>query len=177
MKFGVHLNMQAPTDGADPAAVYRHRGDAGNAMTDYFPSPRDFVREQVELYEATDGAEGNEIRGFPCVVVTHTGWRTGRTRKTPLIRVTHEGRYLLIGSFGGRPDDPLWVHNIRANPAIMLRDRAQVFGGRAPLLEDPAEREAAWESAVAAYPNYATYQGRTERTIPVFACDLVPVSP
>lgn len=140
-------------------------------MQAYLPSPRDRVREQVARYEATDGIEASELRGYPCVIVTHTGRRTGAIRKTPLIRVVHEGRYVLVGSYGGRPEDPLWVHNLRAQPDITVRDLGEVHQVRARLLGDTAERDAAWASAVAAFPAYATYQEKTDRVIPVFVCD------
>lgn len=140
-------------------------------MTSYIPSPRDRVRMQVELYEATDGDIGYELRGYPCVIVTHTGHRSGAIRKTPLIRVVHDGAYVLVGSYGGKPSDPTWVHNLRANPDITVRDRDQVNEVRARLLESSDERAAVWATAVETFPEYATYQERTDRLIPVFVCE------
>jgi deazaflavin-dependent oxidoreductase (nitroreductase family) len=137
----------------------------------YAPSPFRLVREQVERYEASDGAEGHEMNGWPCVVVTHVGRRTGHVRKTPLIRVVHEGQYVLVGSMGGQPTDPVWCHNIRANPHIEVRDRATTHEVVVREVTDPDQRAAAWASATAAYPPYDEYQARTERTIPVFVCE------
>lgn len=140
-------------------------------MPEYIPSPSDWVREQVEQYEATDGREGYELRGLPCVIVTHTGRKTGAIRKSPLMRVVHDGKYVLVGSKGGAPEHPLWVHNLRANPDVSVRDKDQVFDVRVREIDDPTERAAAWQSAVAAYPDYADYQTRTERVIPLFICE------
>lgn len=140
-------------------------------MATYIPSPRDRVRMQVELYEATDGDLGYELRGYPCVIVTHTGHRSGATRKTPLIRVVHDDRYVLVGSYGGKPSDPIWVDNLRATPEITVRDRAQVHEVRAQLVEPGGERAAVWATAVEVFEPYATYQERTNRLIPVFVCE------
>lgn len=143
----------------------------GGADESYAPSPREFVRQQVERYEATDGAEGYELHGNPCVIITYRGRRSGALRKTPVIRVLHEGRYVLVGSFGGRPRNPLWVDNLRADPDITLRDRAEVFEVSARLVTDPEERARMWASAVAVFPDYDDYAVATERTIPVFVCE------
>lgn len=140
-------------------------------MADYIPSPTQWVREHVEQYEATDGAEGYEMRGMPTVLVTHTGRQTGAVRKSPLMRVKHGETYVLVGSKGGAPEHPLWVHNLRAHAEITLRDKDQVLNMRVREVEDPAERAAMWQTAVAAFPDYATYQTRTERVIPLFACE------
>jgi F420H(2)-dependent quinone reductase len=140
-------------------------------MGTYVPSPRDRVRQQVELYELTDGDLGYELRGYPCVIVTHTGRRSGAVRKTPLIRVVHRDRYVLVGSYGGKPTDPSWVSNLRADPNVTVRDRAEVLEVHARLLEASDERNEVWATAVATFPAYATYQERTDRLIPVFVCD------
>ena len=144
-------------------------------MPEYIPSPRDWVREQVELYERTDGAEGNTLRdtGLPVIIVTHTGNKTGAVRKTPLMRVKDGANYVLVGSMGGAPKDPVWVHNLRANPLVELRDLAVVRKMRVREVSDATERERLWKAAVAAYPPYSEYQTRTTRVIPIFVAEPV----
>lgn len=144
-------------------------------MPEYIPSPRDWVREQVELYERTNGAEGNTLRdtGLPVIIVTHTGNKTGAVRKTPLMRVKNGAGYVLVGSTGGAPKNPVWVHNLRANPLVELRDLAVVRKMRVREVSDAAERDRLWKAAVAAYPPYAEYQTRTTRTIPIFVAEPV----
>ena len=137
------------------------------------PSPAEWVRDQVELYERTDGAEGAELRGMPVVIVTHRGRRTGAVRKTPLMRVADGDAYVLVGSLGGAPQNPVWVYNLMADPDIDLRDRAEVTSMRARLVEDPEERARLWRLAVEAYPDYEDYQQRTERVIPLFRAEPV----
>ena len=137
------------------------------------PSPAEWVRDQVELYERTDGAEGAELRGMPVVIVTHRGRRTGAVRKTPLMRVADGDAYVLVGSLGGAPQNPVWVYNLMADPDIELRDRAEVTSMRARLVEDPEERARLWRLAVEAYPDYEDYQQRTERVIPLFRAEPV----
>src|SRR6478752_5393669 len=111
-------------------------------MPEYIPSPRDWVREQVELYERTNGAEGNTLRdtGMPVIIVTNTGNKTGSVRKTPLMRVKDGDSYVLVGSMGGAPKNPVWVYNLRANPEVELRDRDQVQKMRIREVKDEAER-------------------------------------
>jgi len=142
-------------------------------MAKYIPSPRDWVREQVELYERSGGTEGTTLRdtGLPVIIVTHTGNRTGAIRKTPLMRVKDAINYVLVGSQGGAPKDPVWVHNLRVNPAVEIRDHALVQAMRVREVEDAAERARLWDVAVAAYPPYAEYQTRTTRKIPVFVAE------
>jgi deazaflavin-dependent oxidoreductase (nitroreductase family) len=144
-------------------------------MPEYIPSPRDWVREQVELYERTNGAKGNTLRdtGLPVIIVTHTGNKTGAVRKTPLMRVKDGANYVLVGSTGGAPKDPVWVHNLRANPLVELRDLAVVRKMRVREVSDTAERERLWKAAVAAYPPYSEYQTRTTRVIPIFMAEPV----
>ena len=144
-------------------------------MAEYIPSPRDWVREQVELYERTDGAEGNTLRdtGLPVIIVTHTGNKTGAIRKTPLMRVKDGTNYVLVGSTGGAPKNPVWVYNLRANPLVELRDLAVVRKMRVREVSDTAERERLWKAAVAAYPPYSEYQTRTTRVIPIFVAEPV----
>ena len=140
-------------------------------MTEYVPSPAEWVRDHVELYEGSDGAEGAEMRGMPVVIVTHRGRRTGAIRKTPLMRVADGDGYVLVGSLGGAPKNPVWVHNLLEEPNIELRDRAAVHAMRARLVEDVSERERLWRLAVEAYPDYEEYQERTERVIPLFRAE------
>ncbi len=144
-------------------------------MAQYIPSPRDWVREQVELYERTNGAEGNTLRdtGLPVIIVTHMGNKTGAIRKTPLMRVKDGANYVLVGSRGGAPEDPVWVYNLRANPLVELRDLAVVRKMRVREVTDAAERERLWKAAVAAYPPYSEYQTRTTRVIPIFVAEPV----
>jgi deazaflavin-dependent oxidoreductase (nitroreductase family) len=142
-------------------------------VSEYVPSPAEWVRDQVELYERTDGAEGAELRGMPVVIVTHRGRRTGAVRKTPLMRVADGDAYVLVGSLGGAPQNPVWVYNLMADPDIEIRDRAEVTSMRARLVEDAEERTRLWRLAVEAYPDYEDYQQRTERVIPLFRAEPV----
>lgn len=137
---------------------------------EYEPSPWDWVREQVETYECTGGREANTLldTGLPVIILTTRGNRSGKIRKTPLMRVEHEGEYALVGSVGGAPKDPVWVHNLRADPsAVMVQDGPEAWDAVAREVTAD-ERELWWERAVAAYPAYADYQKNTTRTIPVF---------
>ena len=119
-------------------------------MPDYIPSPRQWVREQVELYEGSGGTQGTTLRdtGLPVIIVTHTGNKTGAIRKTPLMRVKDGVSYVLIGSVGGAPTHPVWVHNLRANPAVEIRDHAAVRAMRAREVIDEVERARLWALAV-----------------------------
>jgi deazaflavin-dependent oxidoreductase (nitroreductase family) len=142
-------------------------------MPEYIPSPRQWVREQVELYESSGGTEGTTLRdtGLPVIIVTHTGNKTGAIRKTPLMRVKDGASYVLVGSVGGAPTHPVWVYNLRANPAVEIRDHAATQPMRVREVTDARERARLWELAVAAYPPYADYQARTTRRIPVFVAE------
>ncbi len=142
-------------------------------MANYIPSPRDWVREQVALYESSGGTKGTTLRdtGLPVIIVTHTGNKTGAVRKTPLMRVRDGDRYVLVASQGGAPQDPVWVHNLRAEPQIELRDETVQRPMRAREVADPAERRRLWALAVAAYPPYSDYQARTTRQIPLFVAE------
>ena len=144
-------------------------------MAEYIPSPNAWVRDQVELYERTNGAEGTAERdsGLPVIIVTNLGNKTGAIRKTPLMRVKDGDSYVLIGSRGGRPKDPVWVGNLRANPAVEIRDRSDVRPMSVREVTDEPERSRLWELAVAAFPPYAEYQQRTERRIPVFLAEPI----
>ena len=146
-------------------------------MPDYIPSPRQWVRDQVEVYERSGGTQGTTLRdtGLPVIIVTHTGNKTGAVRKTPLMRVKDGASYVLVGSVGGAPTHPVWVYNLRANPTIELRDHATVHRMRAREVNDETERTRLWKLAVAAYPPYEEYQAKTTRRIPVFIAE--PTSP
>ena len=142
-------------------------------MAKYVPSPRDWVREQVELYESSGGTKGTTLRdtGLPVVIVTHRGRMTGAIRKTPLMRVKEGDNYILVGSQGGAPNDPAWVHILRADPHIELRDETIVRSMFVREVNDMTERARLWTLAVAAYPPYAEYQARTKRQIPLFVAE------
>ena len=137
---------------------------------EYEPSPSDWVREQVEAYERSGGAQANTLRdtGLPIVVVTTRGNKSGKIRKTPLMRVEHNGEYALVSSKGGAPAHPVWYYNLKADPeGVTIQDGAEPceFSVHEAVGEERAEW---WERAVAAYPPYAEYQTKTERQIPVF---------
>ena len=142
-------------------------------MAEYIPSPRDWVREQVELYERSGGTEGTTLRdtGLPVIIVTNTGNKTGAIRKTPLMRVKEGNNYVLVGSQGGAPANPVWVYNLRANPQVEVRDQTVVQAMRVREVADDAERARLWALAVAAFPPYAEYQTKTTRKIPLFVAE------
>src|SRR5476649_2430446 len=143
-------------------------------MAEYIPSPRDWVRERVELYECSGGTQGTTLKdtGLPVIIVTNIGNKTGAIRKTPLMRVADGGNYVLVGSVGGAPKDPVWVYNLRANPAVEIRDRTVVQAMKTREVTDAAERARLWKIAVAAYPPYEEYQTKTTRQIPLFIAEL-----
>jgi deazaflavin-dependent oxidoreductase (nitroreductase family) len=140
---------------------------------EYAPSTSGWAREQAEAFEASNGTKANELRGMPIVVVTSIGAKSGKVRKTPLMRVEHEGEYAAVASLGGAPKNPVWYYNLKKNPRVELQDKTvkkdyiarEVFGD---------ERAVWWERAVAAYPDYADYQKKTERIIPVFVLTEAP---
>lgn len=138
----------------------------------YEPSPVGWVRDQVELYESSGGTRGNTLRGtgLPVVVLTHRGVHSGKLRKTPLMRVEHEGRYAAVASYGGQPAHPTWYANLQAHPRVRLQDGPQVQEMLARELTGQ-EREEWWQRAVEAYPSYADYQRKTERQIPIFVLE------
>jgi deazaflavin-dependent oxidoreductase (nitroreductase family) len=134
---------------------------------EYEPSTSDWAREQTELFEQSRGTEGNTLRGMPIIVMTSVGARSGKLRKTPLMRVEQDGEYAVVASLGGAPKHPVWYHNLKQNPHVELQD--------GPVKRDYLAREVTgdekatwWERAVAAYPDYADYQKKTAREIPVF---------
>ena len=142
-------------------------------MADYIPSTSDWVREQVELYEGSGGKEGTTLRdtGMPVVVVTNRGNQTGAIRKTPLMRVKDGNNYVLVGSRGGAPKNPVWVYNLRADGNVEVQDEAEKYTMLVREVEDDEERARLWDLAVAAYPPYEEYQTRTTRKIPVFVAE------
>jgi len=140
---------------------------------EYLPSTSDWAREQAERFEATHGAEANELRGAPIIVLTTVGAKTGALRKTALMRVEHDGRYAVVASKGGAPDEPKWAQNMRRHPLVELQDGAVTRDYRARELAGE-EREQWWERALEVWPDYAGYQTRTDRLIAVFL--LEPVS-
>ena len=142
-------------------------------MAEYVPSPIQWVREQVEVYERTEGAEGHTLRdtGLPVIIVTNTGNKSGVVRKTPLMRVKDGDAYVLVGSMGGAPKHPVWVYNLRSNADVEIRDRSDVQRMRVREVSDETERARLWTLSVAAFPPYADYQKRTERKIPVFVAE------
>jgi deazaflavin-dependent oxidoreductase (nitroreductase family) len=134
---------------------------------DYEPSAAAWARDQVDAYERSGGTQGTELNGKPVIILTSLGARTGKVRKTPLMRVEHDGQYAVVASLGGAPQHPVWYYNLAANPHAELQD--------GPVRKDyearevhGAERDAWWERAVAAWPDYANYEQKTTRTIPVF---------
>ena len=142
-------------------------------MAEYIPSPTDWVREQVELYEGSGGAQGTTLRetGLPVIIVTNRGNKTGAIRKTPLMRVKDGDNYVLIGSRGGAPTNPVWVYNLRADSSVEIRDETQVYAMQTREVDDADERARLWEIAVAAFPPYEDYRNRTSRTIPMFVAE------
>jgi deazaflavin-dependent oxidoreductase (nitroreductase family) len=139
---------------------------------DYEPSTMDWARENAELYMQSGGTQGTELRGKPVILLTTIGAKTGKLRKTPLMRVTHDGEYAVVASLGGAPKNPVWYYNIAAHPRVELQDGTEtgdydareVFGDEKALW---------WQRAVEAFPDYADYQRKTDRAIPVFV--LTPI--
>jgi F420H(2)-dependent quinone reductase len=139
---------------------------------DYEPSTSDWARENAEQYMESGGTEGTELKGRPVILLTTIGAKTGKVRKTPLMRVEHDGEYAIVASLGGAPKNPVWYYNVKAHPRVELQDGTtsgdyearEVFGD---------EKAAWWERAVAAWPDYAEYQTKTERPIPVFVLSRV----
>jgi deazaflavin-dependent oxidoreductase (nitroreductase family) len=138
----------------------------------YEPSPVDWVRKQVEQFESSDGREGNTMKDLPVIVLTTKGARTGNIRKSPLMRVEHDGKYLIVASLGGAPSHPVWYHNVVANPTVEIQDGA-TRQDMATRELDGDEREVWWKRAVDAFPPYAEYQEKTSRVIPILICEPV----
>ncbi|MEU6830534.1 nitroreductase family deazaflavin-dependent oxidoreductase [Nocardia beijingensis] len=134
---------------------------------EYEPSTSDWAREQAEKYENSGGTEGATLQGVPIILLTTKGAKSGKLRKTPLMRVEHDGEYAVVASLGGAPKHPVWYHNIKAEPHVELRDGTVVkdYTAREVFGE---EKERWWERAVEVWPDYANYQTKTDRQIPVF---------
>jgi len=144
-------------------------------MSEYIPSLRQWVREQVELYESSGGTAGLTLRdtGLPVIIVTHRGRKTGAVRKTPLMRVLDGNNYILVASQGGAPKHPLWYHNLKADPDVEIRDKSEVYAMRVREVVDSVERERLWNVSLAAFPPYHAYQEKTDRVIPIFVAEPV----
>jgi deazaflavin-dependent oxidoreductase (nitroreductase family) len=134
---------------------------------DYEPSALSFASDQVDRYERSGGTDGTQQGGKPVIILTSVGAKTGKLRKTPLMRVAHDGQYAVVASLGGAPTHPVWYYNLTANPRVELQDGPVKKEYQAREV-DGAERAAWWERAVAAWPDYAEYQTKTSRIIPVF---------
>jgi deazaflavin-dependent oxidoreductase (nitroreductase family) len=139
---------------------------------DYEPSTQKWVRDQVELYESSSGTKGTTLRGMPVIILTTKGAKSGKLRKIALMRVEHEGSYAVVASMGGAPKNPVWYYNVVAHPRVELQDGP----ARQDMLarEVTGEEKTGWrERSVAAYPDYANYQTKTDREIPVFVLEAV----
>jgi F420H(2)-dependent quinone reductase len=139
---------------------------------EYEPSSAKWVRDQVETIERTGGREGMTLRGLPIILMTNRGAKTGKVRKTPLMRVEHDGEYAVVASQGGAPTHPVWYHNLKADPLVELQDGTEKWDMTAREVTGD-ERATWWDRAVAAYPDYADYQEKTDRQIPVFVLERV----
>ena len=139
---------------------------------EYEPSTSDWARENAELYIASGGTQGTDLKGMPVVLLTTIGAKSGKLRKTPLMRVEHDGEYAVVASLGGAPKNPVWYYNIVANPQVELQDGTESGDYRAREVFGD-EKVIWWDRAVAAYPDYADYQRKTDRAIPVFV--LTPI--
>ena len=141
---------------------------------EYAPSTADWARKQAELYEATDGREANDLRGRPVIILTTVGAKSGMLRKTALMRVEHEGSYAVVASLGGAPKNPVWYYNIVAQPHVELQDLAEKHDYLAREVHGD-EKAVWWERAVATWPDYAKYQKKTDREIPVFVLERLAI--
>ncbi|WP_406119174.1 nitroreductase family deazaflavin-dependent oxidoreductase [Streptomyces sp. NBC_00989] len=139
---------------------------------EYEPSPSQWVRDQVELYESSGGTKGTTLMdtGLPVILLTTVGAKSGKIRKTPLMRVEHDGTYAVVASQGGAPKHPVWFFNVQADPHVELQDGPRKWDLTAREVTGDEKAEW-WERAVAAYPPYAEYQTKTDRQIPVFVLE------
>ena len=144
-------------------------------MADYIPPTLNWVRKQVELYEGSGGVDGTTLldTGLPCIIVTHRGNKTGAIRKIPLMRVRVRNSYVLVGSMGGQPKNPVWVYNLRTDPDVEIRDGTTVTKMRVREVTQDPERNQLWAASATAYPPYNDYQAKTTRKIPVFLAEPV----
>jgi F420H(2)-dependent quinone reductase len=140
---------------------------------EYEPSPVDWAREQADKYMESGGADGTELQGKPVILLTTVGAKTGKLRKTPLMRVEHNGEYAIVASLGGAPKNPVWYYNVVKNSRVELQDGTVTRDYDAREVFDD-EKASWWERAVEAWPDYAKYQTKTDRQIPLFV--LTPVS-
>ncbi len=140
---------------------------------EYAPSPWDWVREHTDEITQSGTTEGVDMKGKPLILLTTVGAKTGKIRKTPLMRVEHDGQYAIVASLGGAPKHPVWYHNVKAHPRVELQDGAVTREYEAREVTGE-EKALWWERAVAAWPDYAEYQKKTDRQIPVFV--LTPIS-
>lgn len=144
---------------------------AGMALRgEYDPSPEKWVRDQVAEYESSGGTQGTTMRGMPVIILTTQGAQSGKLRKSPLMRVEHDGAYAIVASLGGAPDNPSWYYNVRNNPTVELQDGPERHEYVAREVTGE-EKAAWWERAVSAFPDYAEYQRKTSREIPVFVLE------
>ena len=145
-------------------------------MSEYIPSKSSWVAEQVELYESSLGTKGTTLKdtGLPVIIVTHRGRKTGAVRKTPLMKAMDGDSYVLVASMGGAPKHPDWYHNLKKQPNVEIRDKAEVHSMRVREVMDSIEKQRLWAIAVAAYPPYREYQDKTDRLIPVFIAEANP---
>ena len=139
---------------------------------EYEPGTSEWSRKQTELYEATDGREGDTLRGKPIIVLTSVGAKSGKLRKNALMRVEHDGVYAVVASLGGAPKHPVWYYNLKANPHVELQDGAVRRDYMAREVTGD-EKALWWERAVEAWPDYAGYQEKTDRQIPVFVLEVL----
>ncbi|MHA7133570.1 nitroreductase family deazaflavin-dependent oxidoreductase [Oerskovia turbata] len=137
---------------------------------EYAPSTSDWARKQAELYESSGGTKGTTLRGMPVVILWTLGAKSGKIRKTPLMRVEHDGAYAVVASLGGAPQHPVWYHNVVADPHVELQDGPERHDYTAREVTGE-EKALWWKRAVEAYPDYADYQERTERQIPVLVLE------
>ncbi len=137
---------------------------------EYEPSPAQWVRDQVELYERSGGTEGTTLRDKPVIILTTKGVKSGKIRKTPLMRVEHDGAYAAVASLGGAPKHPVWYYNVLDDPRVELQDGPERKDYVAREVTG-AEKAEWWERAIAAWPDYAEYQRKTDRVIPVFVLE------
>jgi deazaflavin-dependent oxidoreductase (nitroreductase family) len=139
---------------------------------EYAPSTSDWARENAEQYIASGGTEGTELQGKPVILLTTVGAKSGKLRKTPLMRIEHNGDYAIVASLGGAPKHPVWYHNVKANPRVELQDGPETadYEAREVFGDEKAQW---WERAVQAWPDYANYQKKTDRQIPVFVLTRV----
>jgi deazaflavin-dependent oxidoreductase (nitroreductase family) len=134
---------------------------------EYEPSPTKWAADQANLYETSGGTDGTTMRGMPVVLLTTRGRKSCKLRKTPLMRVEHNGEYAIVASLGGAPKNPVWYYNVVADPHVELQDGTSRQDMTAREVTGD-EKAVWWERAVAAYPDYADYQTKTDRQIPVF---------